>query len=219
MFYLFFIEISWNAFQFFAIGVGAAILFLGGLSVAIKNIRTNWIQPVWDKCFSPIFTRGKKINDLVESVAKLTEMSAKIEHEVLTNSGSSLKDSVIRIEKNHLWIFSKLRHNDHISYEALFESDEKGNLIFVNRGFCDLLAVSEKDLLYRAWLMRVEPDSRERVKSEWKEAIENKITLDSRQTLIGGKDGKLLMIHIHAQPHLDIHGNLIGFFGHVQIVK
>ena len=219
MFYLLFVEITYHDLKYIAVGAGAVLLFLGALSVALKNIRTNWIEPVWKRCFSPIFTRGKKINDLVESVAKLTESSAKIEHEVLTNSGSSLKDSVYRIEKGQNYLHSKLRHSDHISADCLFETDGAGNFVFVNRALCELLGTQSNDLLNRAWLMRIDPAERERVKNEWKEAIENKISLESRQTMIDGRDGISYLFFVTAQPNIDAKGELLGFFGHVKESK
>lgn len=219
MFYFLFIEITKH--DLLVIGGTIFTLFLGAGAVALafKNIREQIISPVYKFCFEPRVIRRRQINELVVNFPKLTESIAKIEHEVLTNSGSSMKDSMIRIEKNHVWFFSKFRHNDQIAHEALFESDEKGNLIFVNRSLCELLAVAENDLLNRAWLMRIEPGCRERVKNEWKEAIDNKIPLESRQTVIDPRDGELFEIRVHAQPHLDGQSNLIGFFGHVQIVK
>ena len=219
MFYPLLIEITSHDLTVIGGTIITVLLTLGFLAVAIKNIRSEWIQPVWNFFFAPLIIRRRKITEIIVKVDKLTETTDRIEHEVRTNSGSSLKDSVIRIEKGQEYLHSKLRHTDHISQDCLFETDASGNFVFVNRALCELLGVESSDLLNRAWLMRIEPEKREKVKNEWREAIENKISLDSRQMMIDGRDGLVYEFRIHAQPNINGAGVLLGFFGHVKEIK
>lgn len=219
MFSLFLIEITREHAWIFFYGAISVILSLGLLSVAIKNIRVEMYQPIYNFFIEPVVTRRRKTTELHEKVDKLTELTKTIEHEVKTNSGSSLKDAVKRIERSQHYFFSKLRHDAQFSNECLFETDASGNVTFVNRALCELLNVETFDLLNRAWLSRIEPAIRERVKNEWKDSIENKIPFDSKQDVIDGRNGELFSVRVQAQPHLDESGNLAGFFGHVQIAK
>jgi PAS domain S-box-containing protein len=216
---LFFIEITSDKLYAFGAGVIAILLTLGLLAVAKKNIRDEFLKPLYGLLLQPFLTRRKKISEVLDKVEIINLRTETIEHELKTNGGSSVKDAVLRIEKHQDYFSAKFRHGDHIAKEALFEFDENGNCTFVNRAMCLLLNVESTELLNRAWINRIEHSMRERVKLEWKDAIENKISLDSRINFIDGSDGEVFQVRLHAQPNIDRNGNLKGFFGHVEIVK
>jgi PAS domain S-box-containing protein len=231
--YLFLIENTQDKFIYVITGAVALLLLLGSIALAVKNTREQFFAPLFKFMIQPFFARRRKMAELIKNCEKINETSEKVDkmseimdqvlHELKPNSGGSIKDQVTRIEqktgnieKNQQYTFAKLTHSDQISEKALFEVDAVGSWTFVNRSLCQLLGVESKELLNKAWLARLTPDIRERVRNEWKDSIENKMPFDSFQTVMDGRDQEIFPIRVHASPNLDMNGDLIGFFGSVE---
>ncbi|HXG85775.1 MAG TPA: PAS domain-containing protein [Pyrinomonadaceae bacterium] len=206
----------WLAAAFFFVLVSA-----GASATAIKNTREVFFVPLYVRFVKPVFSRGtqidellKKVDDLTETNRVQTESIRRIELEVKTNGGSSLKDAVGRIERDVSYATAKLRHLDEAADAAIFEMDEAGNLIFANAALCKMLNADDADLTDRKWIHKVVPEQRQRVKQEWADAFENKCNLDSSQ-MIFYNERSFIKVRVQATPHINQKDELRGFFGKI----
>jgi PAS domain S-box-containing protein len=214
---LLFIDITWDNLYLVGGGAIAALVVVGGLATAIKSIRGEIWTPVFEKLITPRRKRRKQMYGLVDSVAELTAVVQRIEAEVKTNGGHSLKDTVNRIDRKTEHIFARVRHLDETSVNAIFEMDATGNITFANSAFCEIFDADEHSLLFRNWISRARSEDQQRLLLELKSAIENKFPLDSTASFrIDGK--AVITVRLKATPNVRSGGELLGFFGTASIV-
>lgn len=221
-FLLLFFELSWHDAWNIFLGFCAALIFLGAVGGAIKNIKGEMLQPILEWFWKPYKTRREQMEKLTLAVEELTSQATRIEQEVKTNGGSSLKDVVLRVEntlmnvEKHVdYTNAKFRHHDQISKTAVFEMDENANIVLANPAFCNLLDVDEKDLTDRKWLSRIPFSERNRVITEWQDAAKNKLPVDMVYPVIIGSSQR--SVRVQATPRLSRNGELRGFFGELSL--
>lgn len=73
--------------------------------------------------------------------------------------------------------------------EAIFESDENGELTFVNPAFADLFDAQASNLLGSGWTSYVDQEDREDVLREWKYSMERLRPFSMKFTLYPHKKG------------------------------
>ena len=224
VFLLLLFELSWHDGWLVGAGFIAALIMLGTIAGAIKNVKGEFIQPAIEWIWKPIKIRREQLVELIETTKKLSEQADRIEAEVKTNGGSSLKDFVIKIndkvtlvEKHADYANAKFRHHDQMSDKPNFEMDEHANLTLANPAMCNLLDVDEKDLLERKWLARVPFDERQRVSREWTEAAADCLPVDMIYPVIVGN--QTVSVRVQATPRTNRDGKLCGFFGTMNLIE
>lgn len=200
--------------------VGAAGLLYGIAKVfqAIRDIRTLGWQPFKDRWISPRQARNKKLDELIGSVGDIVQKVDRIDCELRTNGGSSVKDMVCRIDTKVEHIQARVRHQDETNERAIFELDENGHLTFANCAFRELVDAEENELLHFDFVSRIHPEDRSRFIREIGESIANKMPLDTnvrfRVTNIHNTiDGGLRAVQLSAKPDVRSGGQLVRFFG------
>lgn len=206
-------------------GLVTAVLGLGAIAVAKKNIREELWSPLNKWLFAEKRERNKKIDELLTNFETLSATVQEIRAEVKPNGGSSLKDAVNRIEettrgihKNADYTSAKLKHLDMVSNEAIFEMDidDDGhvNCILVNPTLCELINAKESEMLGRNWLTKIVQADQKRVREEWENAVETSCPIDSIQTL-KLSPRKTIQVRVQATPRSNREGVLRGFFGRI----
>jgi PAS domain-containing protein len=212
--HLFAMELFGYNFSFLELlGGGFSLLILiAAVIKAVKDIRTEGWQPFKEKWINPRKTRRKKIDELIEKFGAMDTKIDRIDCELRTNGGSSVKDMVCRIDTKVEHIQARVRHQDETNEKPIFELDARGHLTFANCAFRELVDAEEADLAHRSYVSRVHADDRTRFLHELEEAIENKMPIDSTFK-IRYDDSGFVAIRIMASPDVRSGGELIGFFG------
>ena len=83
---------------------------------------------VWRKLIVPA-------QKFIEDHEEVKQSIQTIKNEVVTNGGSSIKDAIGRIEATQKVLDQRSKASLHYHNEALFETDEHGNLIWSNEKF------------------------------------------------------------------------------------
>lgn len=173
------------------------VAFLGGAGVVSYYVYT--------KALRPFFNWTVK---LVDSVSKIDVIYA----QMFTNGGSTVRDSLNRIENRIAVVERKQTVYIMDTHNGSYESDAKGNLISVNRTYCRWTGRSEQELTGHGWLNTISEDDRLRVDEAWGYAVDNEIELELSYTMVN-TDGKEFNVKCKAIPIKSGVGILIGYFG------
>lgn len=101
-----------------------------------------------------------------------------IEHEVKPDGGHSLNDKITdlvngvsKLDTKIELITSEQRLNREIMGIANWESDEKGKVTYVSIALCEIIGCTQSDLIDSSWVGYIDKKDRQRVISEWTEAV------------------------------------------------
>src|SRR4051812_36872621 len=117
--YLFMIQIygvDWS-FSDIVVALTAGLFGLAAVIKAVKEIYVNGWKPTWQKLVAWVLLRRSHKKMLVTLVATVQRIEAQLN----TNGGSSVKDIVLRTEKRVEHIQARVRHQDETSPIAIFE--------------------------------------------------------------------------------------------------
>lgn len=146
---------------------------------------------------------------LTETIPIVMEMSL----EFKPNHGSSLRDSINRIEDalHNLQTTDRLILNK--SDEAHFQTNEKGECVWVNRAFCDLIKTPISNALNYGWLDFIEPEMRDDVVKEWKSCVKERRQFNMKFNYLT-LDGEQVRVHVHSLINVK-NGKMTGSIGTV----
>ena len=210
---------SWSSIAATAAMIISAIILLGTLVKAVKDIRTDGWQPFRERWINPWRTRRKARENLVIEMGTLRKscdsMGAAIGEilkEVRPDGGSSLKDRVMGIDDKLENVIAERRHQTETSDTAIFKLDATGQMFYTNAAFRELVNAEDDQLNHNNYLSLMEDDDRRRFIRSRDEAIQFKMPLDAivKFKLHGPH---FISIRLQASPDVRHEGVLKGFFG------
>lgn len=143
---------------FFTLALFASVFTAENVSILIALL--TFIIPLIGLLF-------KKFKAIISAYNKLNETVARIEKEVKTNGGQSLKDSVIylkdicaRIEKTQKVIEQRSRSSLHCYDYALFEINKDGKLSWANEKFLNITDCTTCDIGGYDWMTIIDEKHR-----------------------------------------------------------
>ena len=144
----------------------------GGLATAILAM---W--GLWSKIIKPWFKASRdKREKLARAISHIEKMSEKLTHvskELQPNGGGSIKDQIKQIANDVKIIRIERDATFYLSKDPMFKTDDKGHYVAVNTSLCQLIGVTEGELLGLGWLNYVSLEDRDRVWEEWENIIES----------------------------------------------
>lgn len=144
--------------------LGEVIAFAGAIAAALTALyvfyRKVLKRPVCGFCTS--VRRFFTIGDKVEYVY----------NELKPNSGTSLKDSVRRIEENVITLMNKHRIIVDDYHTGILETDAEGKITWANSTYLEMTNRDLREVLGNGWINAVDPTDRARVYKAWQEAFE-----------------------------------------------
>lgn len=164
---------------------------------------------LWKKFLGPLLNKASNHLEQVSSMIKGIE---EIRKEIKPNGGTSIKDSINRIEAriiNMEHVQSALRQDGPM---GIFQCKINGQNIDVNRTYCRLLGCTREELLGFGWKNFLHEDGKHEYDEEWKDAF-----LDGREinfpTKLKSNNGKVIEAEIRAYPITDISGEVVQYLG------
>ena len=158
----------------------------------------------------------KVIGPLIQMFAKYKRALQKIDRiwfEVTPNGGTSIKDSVKRIEKESALSRERFKAIYAEAVAAVFETDQDGNFIWVNRTFCKLSGRSPDQLLGHAWHNAICPTVKDETIEEWQKAIDENRELVGHDTEFITPAGLCFRVRCSSYKMRDHRGSTIGYIG------
>ncbi|MBF0519265.1 MAG: PAS domain S-box protein [Nitrospirae bacterium] len=95
---------------------------------------------------------------------------------------------------------------------GIYQSDAKGQAIYVNERWCDMTGMTVEESLGNGWVKAVHPDDLSLVTEEWRRSVSTLVSFKSihrfRHT-----NGKIILAYVLAHTYCDKHGNYAGYVG------
>lgn len=144
----------------------------GGLATAILAM---W--GLWSKIIKPWFKESRdkreKLEKAVNYIEKMAEKLSIVSKELQTNGGGSIKDQIKQIANDVKIIRIERDATFYLSKDPMFKTDDKGHYVAVNTSLCQLIGVTEGELLGLGWLNYISLEDKDRVWEEWENIIES----------------------------------------------
>jgi len=144
----------------------------GGLATAILAM---W--GLWSKIIKPWFKESRdkreKLEKIVNHIEKMAEKLSIVSKELQTNGGGSIKDQIKQIANDIKIIRIEGDATFYLAKDPMFKTDDKGHYVAVNTSLCQLIGVTEGELLGLGWLNYISLEDRDRVWEEWENIIES----------------------------------------------
>lgn len=181
--------------------------WLKGLA-AIGGAATG-VAALW-KLFTFSTKHIRKVNATLGGFVEIIPILTKLAEEFKPNGGSSLRDAIDRLEKKSS--LSEQRIRALISYSDIpcFESDAKGQCVWVSKKWCEFAGISMEEAHGNGWVVALPEHERDRVFEEWQSAIEQQ-----REFVLTYDFGinKPIKVKTVATVIRDKKDNIISFFG------
>lgn len=175
-----------------AIGGGAVACYTKLLKPMFNALRSNY------RNLQAIPTISKRLDDIMG--------------QLVPNGGSSLCDSVHRLEANQVIMAFKQGTLLNTAEVALVEADRSGRIIDVTQPLCAMLGRLKEELMGNNWISIIHSEDREDLESSWEDAVKSHRNFEGhfRFQL---KDGGTLNVYMKMSQIPDYRGVPQGFVG------
>lgn len=185
--------------------IAAGVAILGGM------VMTFW------KIIFPLKKEWETNVRLLSTIAK----------EFQPNGGSSIRDSMNRVEKSQVQIENSIKELQEVSQkqherqwalaatqnDPIWESDSDGMCIKINARLANLTQRGIEDFRGSGWENVVYNPDRARVFSEWKDAVEKERAFESEYRVISAVTKDIYQIKAIATPYFTEDNRLLGYIG------
>ena len=161
---------------------------------------------VWKKVLKPMTELFKRYR---ESMDKIDTIFG----EVTPNGGSSIKDSIRRIEHEVALSRERFKATHADSDAAMFETDAEGNCLWVNRTYCRITERSPDQLLGKGWINAICPGVRENTISEFQRAVDEDREMTNLDSEFITPDGVCVNITCNTYKMRNHKGKTLGYLG------
>lgn len=185
--------------------MGALATALTAVFMVSKSV-VNWIRGRYQS-LEWVFTDQHDHKVIMESLGDISD-------QLKRNGGTSIKDSLDRIEFHQDFQSAYMRTTLQANSKAIFETDMDGEITFVNNSFCRLMAVSAHELMGSGWVNVINPKDRDRIIGKWKSAVEAHRNFDDLIPYVDG-NGKSFQAHAMAYIICSSENEPLGYIGEV----
>lgn len=159
------------------------------------------------------------VNDFFKVGSTVKAMTDKVNYvydELKPNSGSSVKDSVKRIEDNIIVLMNKHRIILDDYHTGIVETNQKGEITWANATYLELTNRELREILGNGWINAVHPEDRDRVFQEWSQAMQQARNFESTFRILD-QNGSSLVVQGYAFP-IKGRERIQGYIGKIKIV-
>lgn len=198
--------------------VAATVVLVGAVISAVKTIYKDGWGEFKRRWITPRKSRREMLEKVIARVESIDTKVERVDRELRTNGGSSLKDVVVMIDERTQKIQARIDHQDETNKRPMFHLDAAGKMCFVNAAFRELVDAEEHDLFHQNYLARIVPESRQLLDSEIREAIAKRMPFD---VAVGFRvrGSSVIQIRLTGYPNVRSGSNLMGFFGTAELVE
>jgi PAS domain S-box-containing protein len=135
------------------------------------------------------------------------------------NGGSSLKDTVIRINEMLCVLNSRSLFTLDRADIGLFECDRSGMCTFANSAMSNIFGLAQEELKGNGWLQAIDENERYEVWDAWHKMIEDNIPYDTTYLVINRDSKKRFQCRSTAKPHFDSRKGILGYIGVIEATE
>jgi len=199
---------------------------LGGIISIITIIGSFWGG--YEKIIKPALKRRKELLEhreqnaiiMQEAVGKLD----RVLKEVLPNSGSSLRDSINRMENNISNLNNKVDNLEethrialNMQQIAFWISGKLGEVTYASPAMCKLVRRVESEMLGNGWISCISHEDTRRISEAWEDSVNENRTFDEIYTFTSGENS--IKVHGIAFHKKNTKGEYVGSYGTLTKLK
>jgi PAS domain S-box-containing protein len=154
-----------------------------------------------------------KVGDFLEDLIPKVEF---VYNELKPNSGTSVKDSIKRIEDNIIVLMNKHRIILDDYQTGIIETNEKGEITWANSTYLEFTNRDLREVIGNGWVNAIHPEDREKVYAEWQNALEQARNFEAAFRVVK-QDGSIVHVQGHAFP-IKGRERIQGYIGKIKIV-
>lgn len=177
----------------------------------------GWRDAVVAAMLKP-FTSGARAEEFVKTKFDVLEANlAAILTEVRPNGGGSMRDAITRIEARQERWASRQDHIFAALAEAvlIYETDEHGQYTWASPSLATFVGVQVTDIQGWGWVNILHPDDVERVRHEWRSAVDERRLFSCSYRLCKA-DGGFIKVQAKARPMV-VNEKLFGWSGSISV--
>lgn len=166
----------------------------------------RWLWPklqATGRALAGLMDLGTRSSELTDGLGRMATMEAALQavkHEVLPNSGSSLRDAVSRTESTVALIVAQQRARDDAEDEVVrLDLDGEGKVTWLAAALMRWTERTSDELKGSGWMSWIHPDEREDVAEEFARCIRHRRQFDAAFRLID-RSGDTTMVRMSAVP-------------------
>jgi len=164
----------------------------------------KYLKKKWKKMFG--------LDALKTNIDTLSDQMSFLVSEMHPNGGTSIRDALDRIEDQISLTSERSRGRWLDAPEMLFETDDEGEYIWVNRTYTRGVQRSLVELLGSGWVNVIAIEDRETVVASWYKAVKEDREFDMEFNF-RTPDGVSFPIHCRSYKMTDRFGEPIGYLG------
>jgi PAS fold. len=131
------------------------------------------------------------------------------------NGGSSIKDSLDRIEDKQHFFGSFLKTQLNAHNKALFEASATGECIWINRPHARMTGFTTNEMMGHGWVNAIAPECRKNFKLMWDKSVALGAEFDEDVWYIKPDGVTRYKVHVHAYIIQNRDGGPAGYLGEV----
>lgn len=190
------------------------IFYFGALAAAIMSILGlyKWIWPKIKLVHEKWRWFMSDENDHAVIMKMLDEIKRKLE----PNGGTHIPDQLKRIEHSVMFQGARQLASLHMNPNPVFETNHKGEVIFVNTAYKKCFGIDSRDAIGMGWVNIIDPDTRQEVVTKWFNAVKDRRAFDEYVNLIWN-DGIVKPVHVIAYVIRGDGNEVLGHHGEVTL--
>jgi len=192
------------------------IIHFGAVAAAFTAMYVfySWVWPTLQAVYRKVQWIMSDENDHAIIMDRLDRITGMLE----PNGGTSLADSINRIEHSVMFQGARSVAALHTNPNPIFETNREGKVNFVNHSYSRIFGIDGGDAEDMGWVNIIPQQHRDGVVTKWFRAVTDKRTFDEFVPLVGA-DGKTLKTHVVAYVIRGDRDNMLGHHGEVKILK
>lgn len=161
-----------------------------------------------------------------KKIAPVHRQVKKIFAEASSNGGSSIKDTVARIDEIVAEIRDHLAANAHrmrtllqADHKPVFETDATGQFIWINDAYVEMCGRMPYDIYQTGWLTHVAQEERADVNEEWAACVSQLRDFDAEYTICNHKKNESYRVRVRATLLRGLNDKVMGYLGTVEVLR
>lgn len=193
------------------------VVIKGGAAIGAALTVWKLGKGIWSVC-KAYYQLPESLKVIQEQVQKNGEQIAKIESEMRTNGGSSIRDALNRIEEELFLRKQKIFLGlDAAGDVGIFETDSHGECTWISAGYTKMTGKNLEECSGQNWVYVIYEDDRSKVVEQWKTAVSDKRIFEETYRL--QKDGIPFLVKCRAFPIFKKDHSVAGYLGVLKIIK
>lgn len=149
-------------------------------------------------------------------LAKLQESVQEILKLIKPNGGSSVSDSLSRLEQG-LHNLQQVRWTiEDMNGSAIWQTDRQGKTVYASSALADMYGLDQRDVIGNGWVAAVCSEDRNRVFQEWKNVVAQGRRFDDTYRITQPDTKATILVNAKALPVHDAQGEITGYVGILQ---